>query len=256
VTSSALDCTVLIPMRKAAGLIESNALKWLDGCPQPVLFAIDAGDGETRSALERWLSDHPLRATIVDQRRPRLSGALNDALEAVGTRYVHWCGADDQAYWWQYPRVSARIGSRSPAWIVGRCETSRPNGRPTAAGVYRNVLHPLTRWLLPLTNTVGCPAIIFSRDLALKAGGFDEATPAAMDYDLWVRLHAVEPPLVLPFKLGRFSVHEHSLTRAHRRASLEDCYRARRRYFRHAWVAGAARGFQAAQFKLQDLLGE
>jgi len=243
-------------MRQAAQLIESDALKWLDGCPQPVVFAVDPADRSTRAALERWLNHHALKATIIDQRRPRLSGALNDALDAIRTRYIHWCGADDQAYWWRYPQVLERIGSRSPAWMVGRCETRRPNGRPTGAGVYRNMLHPLTRFLLPLTNTVGCPAVIFSRDLALQAGGFDEATPAAMDYDLWVRLHAVEPPLVLPFALGRFTVHEHSLTQANRRASLEDCYRARRRYFRHAWVANAARGFQAAQFKLQDLLGE
>jgi hypothetical protein len=251
-----LDCTILIPMRDAASLIRSDALRWLAGCPQPVMFVMDAGDTSTRSALEEWRRGQPLNAIIVNQQRPRLSGALNDALDAITTSYVHWCGADDQAYWWRYPQVMDKIGAQSPTWMVGRCETSRSDGRPTAAGFYRNLLHPATRWLLPLTNTVGCPAIIFSRDAARRVGGFDEATPAAMDYDLWVRLYALERPLVLPWALGRFTVHEHSLTQAHRQRSLEDCYRARQRYFRRAWVAKAARGVQAAQFKLQDLLGE
>jgi hypothetical protein len=251
-----LDCTVLIPVRDAAGPIERDILRWLSGCPQPVMFVVDSSDDATRSALEGWLGGQGLNATVVAQRRAGLSSALNEALGAITTRFVHWCGVDDQAYWWQYPRVAHAVGARQSAWIVGRCETYRTNGRSTAAGLYRNLLHPSTRWLLPLTNTVGCPAILFSRELALQVGGFDEATPAAMDYDLWVRLYSAERPLVLPFALGRFTVHAQSLTRAHRRASLDDCYRARRRYFRRAWVAGAARGVQAAQFKLQDLLGE
>lgn len=250
------DCTVLIPMRSADGLIGRHGLAWLKGCPQQVMFVLAPADAATRLALETWLAENPLNARIVIQTRPRLSGALNDALQAITTAYVHWCGADDQAYWWRYRQLSEKLGARQPGWIVGRCETSKPNGWPTAAGIYRNLLHPATRWLLPLTNTVGCPAIIFSRELAVRVGGFDEAVPAAMDYDLWVRLYAAEMPLVVSEALGRFSVNSESLTRAHRSASLEDCYRARRRYFRRPWVARAARGVQAVQFKIQDLLGE
>ena len=181
---------------------------------------------------------------------------MNDALEAVTTTYIHWCGADDQAYWWSYPKVGAAIAGRSPAWIVGRCDTRRDDGRPTAAGIYRNLLHRTTRVLLPLTNVIGCPAVLFQREAALRVGGFDEKVPAAMDYDLWLRLFAVEHPQVVAFPLGRFTVTRASLTRAHRKASIEDCYQARRRYFRRPWVATAARGLQAAQLKLQDLLGE
>lgn len=254
--ATALDCTLLIPMRGAADLIERDGLKWLTGCPQPVLFVVDPKDTATTGALGAWLRQHPLQATVLDQKRPRLSGALNDAVDAITTRYVHWCGVDDQAYWWQYPKVAQAIGTRTPVWMVGRCETGRPDGRRTAAGIYRDLLHPATRWLLPLTNTVGCPAIIFSREHAIRTGGFDEATPAAMDYDLWVRLHAIERPVVLSFALGRFMVTENSLTRAFRHASLDDCYRTRQRYFRRQWVPKVARGVQAAQFKLQDLLGE
>jgi hypothetical protein len=81
--------------------------------------------------------------------------------------------------------------------------------------------------------------------------------PAAADYDLWLRLHARERPLTLPFPTGRFLVRpESSLTRAHRRTSLEDCYRSRRRYFRGRLAPELARGLQSVQFRVQDLLGE
>jgi hypothetical protein len=251
-----LDATILIPIRQATALIEGGALEWLTGTEQPVVFVTDPADHPTLSALKRWLEENSFPATVLAQRRPRLSGALNDALEVITTRYVHWCGADDQAYWWRYPDVRARLAAKTPAWIVGRCDTRRVNGHLVAAGVYRNVLHPAIRWLLPLTNAVGCPAVIFSRDVVHRLGGFDESTAAAMDYDLWLRLLAVEPPVILPYALGRFLVHEQSLTRTHRQASIEDCYRARRRYFRQAWVAKAARGLQTAQVGLQDLLNE
>lgn len=244
-------------MRNAAALVRAGTLQWLSGCAQPVLFVVDPTDADTRSELETWLARIPLAATVLPQRRAGLSGALNDALEAVRTPYVHWCGADDQAYWQRYAPVARALAAAAPpVWIVGRCDTRRADGRPTAAGVYRNLLHPTTRWLLPFTNVIGCPGVIFRADRALTVGGFDEGVVAAMDYDLWLRLYALEKPLMVDTPLGQFTVHGGSLTRAHRRASLEDCYRARRRYFRAAWIAGAARGVQVVQLKLQDLLGE
>jgi hypothetical protein len=252
----ALDCTVLIPIRQSTSLIRKGSLEWLAACPNPVTFVVESRDIETRTALDGWLATNNINATLVVQQRPGLSGALNDALDAINTEYVHWCGAHDQAYWWQHSRVVARIGLQRPAWIVGRCDTSRSDGRATAAGLYRQLLHRATPWLLPLTNTVGCPAIIFSRQAALTVGGFDEATQAAMDYDLWVRLHGLRQLVVVPFSLGRFTVHDDSLTRGHRRSTLDDCYRVRRRYFRHALMPTLARALQAAQFKVQDLLRE
>jgi hypothetical protein len=244
-------------MRGAVALIQDGALNWLAGCPQPALFVVDPADGATGMALESWLATTEVRGTILAQRRPGLSGALNEALGAATTRYVHWCGADDEVYWRRYDQVARRAASEAaPTWFVGRCDTRRFDGRLTAAGTYRDALHRLTPWLLPLTNVIGCPGVIFRADRALAAGGFDEKVVAAMDYDLWLRLFAVEPPVVLPVALGRFTVHRGSLTRTHRRASIEDCYRARKRYFRRAWVAEAARGFQAMQLRVQDLLGE
>lgn len=238
--------------------MRAGTLQWLSGCAQPVLFVVDPKDAETRSELESWLAQTtPLAATVLPQRRAGLSGALNDALDAVGTPYVHWCGADDQVYWRRYAPVAAAMAAAvPPVWIVGRCDTRRADGRSTAAGAYRNLLHARTRWLLPFTNVIGCPAVIFRTDRALAVGGFDERVVAAMDYDMWLRLYALEKPLLVDGVLGQFTVHGGSLTRAHRRASLEDCYRARRRYFRRAWIARAARGVQLVQLKLQDLLGE
>jgi hypothetical protein len=239
--------------------VSEGVLAWLTGCPQPVQFVVDPADTATSAALGRWLETVDLPgASVLAQRRPRLSGALNDALGAIRTTYVHWCGVDDQAYWWRYPDVAARLDkfAGAPTWIVGRCETARATGGASAAGIYRNLLHRTARWSLPFTNVIGCPAVIFRTDQALALGGFDEDVPAAMDYDMWVRLFEHEKPLLVPYALGRFTITTESLTRAHRKASIDDCYRTRRRYFRHAWVARFARGVQAAQLRLQDLLGE
>jgi len=178
-------------------------------------------------------------------------------IEHLEVRYGDLIGVSDVSL--EVPRgsVVALLGSRRPAWIAGRCETRHVSGRRTGAGVYRQLLHRLAPLLLPLTNVVGSPAVIFSAAAARRAGGWDESMPAAADYDLWLKLHAQQRPFLLPFATGRFLVRpESSLTRAHRRTSLEDCYRSRRQYFHGALVPGLARGVQSAQFKLQDLLGE
>jgi len=253
-----LDCTLLVPLRRCAPAIEGGALDWLDGFPGPVLFVLDPGDAETAGAVHEWRDGKQLGSLeVVSQARPGLYGALNQGLARVRTEYVQQCGVDDEAFWRTHGRVADLLGPRRPAWIAGRCETRHVGGHRTGAGVYRQLLHRFAPFLLPLTNVIGSPAVIFSTAAARRAGGWDESMPAAADYDLWLKLHAQEHPLMLPFATGRFLVRpETSLTREHRRSSLEDCYRSRRRYFRGALVPGLARGVQSAQFKLQDLLGE
>ena len=253
-----LDCTILVPLRHCARAIDAGALDWLDGFPGPVLFVVDPSDAETAAAIAGWRAGrHLVSLGVVEQDRPGLYAALNQGLARVRTEYVQQCGVDDEAYWRTHERVAALLGSRRPAWIAGRCETRHVSGRRTGAGVYRQLLHRLAPLLLPLTNVVGSPAVIFSAAAARRAGGWDESMPAAADYDLWLKLHAQQRPFLLPFATGRFLVRpESSLTRAHRRTSLEDCYRSRRQYFHGALVPGLARGVQSAQFKLQDLLGE
>jgi hypothetical protein len=253
-----LDCTLLVPLYRGAAAIEAGSLDWLDGFAGPVVLALAREDAETHRAVGVWGRRVQVGSLeTVEQQRPGLYAALNDGLARVKTEYVQQCGVDDEAYWRTHDRIAKLLGARKPEWIAGRCETRNTDGRRTGAGVYRQLLHGLAPVLLPLTNVIGTPAVIFSAAAAREAGGWDETMPAAADYDLWLKLHARQRPFMVPFATGRFLVRpETSLTRAHRKTSLEDCYRSRRRYFRQAWLPGLARGVQSAQFKLQDLLGE
>lgn len=256
---TALDCSLLMPLRAAAPIIAAGSLNWLDGCPEPVVFVLPESDDGSRSALETWLRGHDLPggADLVTQLRPRLYGALNDGLDRIRTRYVQQCGIDDEIFWRRHPEVAASVGADAPLWIVGRCDTRTHGGARTAAGIYRNICHRWSASLLPFTNVVGSPAVIFQAEPVREMGGWDEAMPAAADYDLWVRLRGRERPRVLPFATGAFIVKpETSLTRQYRAASLQDCYRTRRAHYRGRVLPELARGLQAVQFGLQDLLGE
>lgn len=256
---TALDSTILVPLRDSQPLISAGALDWLAGCPEPLVFVVPAEDDGSRGAVESWLEKHEPSggAKVIVQSRPRLYGALNDGLEAVGTRYVQQCGIDDQVYWRRHGEVRATIGDRRPLWIVGRCDTRGPGGRRTAAGTYRNLLHRWTAGLVAFSNVVGSPAVIFDAARVRALGGWVESMPAAADYDLWLRLRREERPFLLPFATGCFVVKpESSLTKAHRSQSLQDCYEIRRRYYGRRLAPELARGLQALQFNIQDLLGE
>ena len=72
-------------------------------------------------------------------------------------------------------------------------------------------------------NFIPHPATFITRELIWRAGGFDQRLRYAMDYDLWLRLSRLTPPLALSQPLAAFREHAGSLsTRERAQAMRED----------------------------------
>ena len=66
-----------------------------------------------------------------------------------------------------------------------------------------------------LRNRLGQPAVFWSRQLWLMAGGFDCRYRLAAYYDLWLRFWRLQEPLFLDQELGVHRHHDGQATRVH-----------------------------------------
>ncbi|HKJ63072.1 MAG TPA: hypothetical protein VKA94_13950, partial [Hyphomicrobiales bacterium] len=79
-------------------------------------------------------------------------------------------------------------------------------------------------------NTLFHPATFVRRETLTSIGGFDPELHYAMDYDLWLRLAQLAPPLVLGKIVTNFRVHPGSRSTAQRLKALDEEYLVRQRY--------------------------
>lgn len=79
-------------------------------------------------------------------------------------------------------------------------------------------------------NTVFHPATFVCREAIELIGDFDTGLEYAMDYDMWLRLAKIGPPLLLDSIVTSFRVHPGSRSSAQRLLALEEEYKVRTRY--------------------------
>jgi len=79
-------------------------------------------------------------------------------------------------------------------------------------------------------NIIYHPATFVWREALLSAGGFAADLHYAMDYDLWLRLGRIAPPVILPDILACFRVHDGSVSCQHASETVTEEWQIRRGY--------------------------
>jgi GT2 family glycosyltransferase len=124
--------------------------------------------------------------------------------------------------------VAALDANPARVWVTGGiCEMADAGTLLRRISVRRFSSRRLLR-----NNIILHPATFVRREAIQWVGGFDPFLRYAMDYDLWLRLAALGPPVGINRILANFRVHEGSLSSANRVAALSEEYQVRRRYLR------------------------
>jgi glycosyltransferase involved in cell wall biosynthesis len=76
------------------------------------------------------------------------------------------------------------------------------------------------------------PSTFIKRDLFNAVGGFDLSLSYCMDYDLFLRMGSITPPLVVDKQLSCFRVHEGSCSFSHSEQAYAEEFRVRMDYLR------------------------
>jgi glycosyltransferase involved in cell wall biosynthesis len=190
--------SIITPSLNAAATIEQALASVREQTPSNVEHVVVDG-GSTDGTLEilartpgvRWISE-PDRG---------LSDAMNKGIRMARGDVIGWLNADDAYMPRALERVSAAFGARPDArWLTGRCIIIDAHGAEIRRAVtaYKWGLLRRYRFALHLTqNFVSSPATFVCRRAFDDVGLFDERFRYSMDYDLWLRLGRLQPPIVL-----------------------------------------------------------
>jgi len=203
------------------------------------VLAIDDGSTDATVAYLRSLTDPRVR--VLTAPTPGLASALNAGLAAARGRYIARQDADD----WSSPE---RL-QRQVAWLDARPEI---DVLATAAAFVDEQDVPLesawtrtvrAQWdaavtpaeiatLMPLTCCIFHATIVARAAVLRAAGGYDQATVPAEDYDLWLRLLPAHRFARVPEPLYTVRVHAASSSAVGRADQIARVVEAKLRYLR------------------------
>lgn len=202
--------TVVIPAFQAAPFLEVTlqALQSQTRVPEKIVVVDDGSTDGTAEIAER------LGAAVLRQEQKGPGAARNRGLELAETEFVAFCDADD---WYAPDKVERGVElleglkancCSTDAWVVrGERIEGRKNEQRVVPGV-------LTLEFLLRGNPIVCSSVIARREVVQRVGGFDESPDliATEDYDLWLRMAAIEPIAYSPRPQTFYRVHEGSLS--------------------------------------------
>lgn len=232
--------SVLLPVR--------NGLPYLPAAVESVLqqtftnlevLIIDDGSTDGTAAWLRTLTDPRVRRLTPST--PGLASALNTGLAEARGRYIARQDADD----WSAPDRLAR----QVAWLEARPDVDvlattvsfvDDAGRPVASAWTEAVR---TQWdaavtpaqiaaLMPLTCCIFHATVLAPTAVLRAAGGYDQTTVPAEDYDLWLRLLPARRFARLPEALYTVRVHAASSSAVGRAAQRARVIEAKLRFVR------------------------
>lgn len=179
------------------------------------MIVVDDGstDGTADCLRERF--DDP-RVLILVRERGGVSAARNRGAEAARAPWLAFLDSDDL---WQPEKLTNQLAAtlQNPDCPASYTEEIwYRNGKwANPRNVHAKHSGHIFSHCLPLC-IISPSSILLRREVYRQLGGFDESLPACEDYDLWLRLSARHPVLLVPEKLiVKRNGHEGQLSRDH-----------------------------------------
>jgi glycosyltransferase involved in cell wall biosynthesis len=221
-TISVITCT----WNSAAYLPESIASVLAQDHPDIEYIFVDGGSTDgTLDQIKGLQRPYQLLENV----RGGVSRAMNEGLRAARGDVIAYLHSDD---YYLYPdvlsRVASQLESSGRGWLFGRT-MALVDGKLHAD----NYVAPRFSYASLLRgNYIPHPATFVRRELMMKAGGFSTTLKYAMDYDLWLKLARLGPPVQLDEPLAAFREHEGSLSSSSRTrlAAMAEDFRVRLAY--------------------------
>lgn len=184
--------------------------------------------------------------TFVSEPDRGLSDAVNKGIRMAEGQIVGWLNADDVYLPGALEAVSSAFaGSPGALWATGPCLIMDQDGNEIRKSVtaYKNFFLRHYSYSLHLVqNFVSCPSTFVRRDAFDRVGLLDERFGYSMDYDLWLRLGRLEPPVILGQALAAFRMAPGSLSMSgFERQFVEHAQNAREHGEGHPFAVAANR---------------
>jgi glycosyltransferase involved in cell wall biosynthesis len=188
---------------------------------------IDGGSTDaTLDIIKYHASDNPCIRWISEPDRG-IADAMNKGIRLATGEVVAHLHADD-AYLDGTLAEVARVFKANPEarWITGRMRCVNTSGERLYDTSLKqsydlpSILHG---------NIISHPATFIRRSLFETVGMFNPEFRYSMDYDLWLRIFALAPPVTVDRVLTSFRVHPNSLSSANILVAMDEEHSIRRR---------------------------
>lgn len=201
---------------------------------------IDGGSTDgSQEIIQRYAASDP-RIKWRSSQDAGIADAMNRGVRSCHGEIVSFLHADDRyADSAALSDVNGHFAINPQAlWLTGGLREINSYGNvvrelPVRTFSYRRLLR---------NNILYHPATFVRREVFDQVGFFDANLRYAMDYDFWLRLARVSPPVTTNRILAEFRVHEGSLSSSHKRATVEEEYLVRCRYLR-GWLGRLGHAF-------------
>jgi glycosyltransferase involved in cell wall biosynthesis len=197
-------------------------------------------DGGSTDGTVQWLTSlDDRRVTWTSEPDRGQAEAINKGLARADGDVAAWLNCDDLYAPGALAAVAKAFLTHPDAqWLVGRYEMIALDGRLIRSAVVDYKRRRLERYSLDklLTeNIIPQPAVFWRRSFGQRVGQLDESLYFTMDYDLWLRMARLAPPLVRDDLLAKFRLHPGSKSGKVDRRQFDEQFMVMKRYCPSAW---------------------
>jgi glycosyltransferase involved in cell wall biosynthesis len=203
------------------------------------LIVINDGSTDGTAAYLESLGDPRLR--VISPGGVGLAAALNAGLAESRGQYIARQDADDWSMRDRFATEVAYLDAHPEIAMVSTCAeyvdaagetvetawTRTVRAQQDPAQTPEQILQ-----MMPLTCCITHGSVMIRAEVVRAAGGYDQATVPAEDYDLWLRLLPQHKMVKLPDRLYAYRVHDDQSSTARRPEQMSRVVEAKLRYVR------------------------
>jgi len=190
--------SVVMPCYNAASYVEEAIGSVLrQSYPHVELIVVDDGSNDgSEQIVARLAADHPDRISVLHQTNSGPYAARNHGLSHAHGNFVAFLDADDT---W-HPDALARLHAALTDTLADVAYCGWQNVGEAAANTQPYIPPDYAEADAASLFLQACPwpinGVLLRRQLVDTLRGFSERRPTAMDYDMWLRMLAVQPSMV------------------------------------------------------------
>jgi glycosyltransferase involved in cell wall biosynthesis len=203
------------------------------------LIFIDGGSVDSTLDIVKDLACRELRVKWISEHDGGIADAMNKGIRLATGDVIVFLHADDYFASTDVLSLMSKVLMAGPHnyWATGGvCEIDEFGNTMRNVNVRRYSRRRLLR-----NNIILHPATFVRREAFELVGAFDTSLRYSMDYEFWLRLSALGPPIEVSSILTNFRVHKGSIsTVSHAEALIEE-YQVRKRYL-HGFLSSIGHG--------------
>ena len=199
--NSAPIISIITPSYNQAAYIEKTIESVLDqNCDRIEHIVMDGGSSDgTVDILKRY--PHLIWRSEKDRGQ---ADALNKGLALARGNIIGWINSDDYYHARIFGSVIEHLQATDSPWVVGRQADVYDNGTLICFKESPKVTFDS---LVKSPDIVRQQATFFKKDALISVGGWNVDCFMVMDFDLWVRLARIAPPLMVAEDWAYFRNH-------------------------------------------------